>query len=65
MRPTFVHYPLRLMTGVHMHMWGKMMPRSGQPKYPVKISTGALALLASEADHMYVLVLCPYVGMEW
>lgn len=63
--PNFDHRPPKLMTEVQMHMWGKVMPKRGQPEYLARISTEALGLLASEANHMFVLVLCPYAGMDW
>jgi hypothetical protein len=64
-RPTFFHQPFRPMTQVWMHMWGKMIPKRGQLEFLARISTDALGLLASEDDHMFVMVLCPYVGLDW
>jgi len=65
MRPTFDHHPPRLMTKLHMHMWGDMMPKSGQTEYSARISIDALGMLTSEDGHMFFMVLCPYVGMDW
>ena len=48
-----------------MHMWGEMMPKRGQSEYPAKISSDALELLASEDDHMFVMMLCPYARLDW
>jgi len=48
-----------------MHMWGKMMPKRGQLKFSARISTNALGILASEVDHMFMMVSCPYVGLDW
>jgi hypothetical protein len=64
-RPTFVCHPSRLMTQVWMHMWGEMMPKRGQSEFPARISTNALGLLASEVNHMFVMVSCPYAGLDW
>jgi hypothetical protein len=64
-RPSFVCRPPRPMTEVWMHMWGEMMPKRGMPDFPARISREALQLLASEADHVFVMVSCPYVGMDW
>lgn len=65
MRPTFDRFPPKLMIEVQICMWSKMMPRRGLPEYPASISAQALALLESEADHMFILVLCLYVVMDW
>ena len=48
-----------------MHMWGKMMPKRGQSEYMAKISSDALELLASEDDHMFVMVSYHYAGWDW
>lgn len=65
MRHTFDCHPLRVMNDVQIHMWGELMPKRGQLEYPTKISAKELGLLASEDDNMFVLVLCPYVRMDW
>jgi hypothetical protein len=46
-------------------MWGKMIPKRGQPYFPAGIAPDALGLLGSAADHMFFMVLCPYVGLDW
>ena len=33
--------------------------------YLARISTHALELLASVDDHLFVMVPCPYVGLDW
>jgi len=48
-----------------MHMEGEMMPKRGMSEHPAKISTYPLALLASEDNHIFVMVSSPYVGMDW
>ena len=63
-RFTFDCHPPRSMTEVRMHMWGEMMPKRGQLEYPARISPVALQLLACEDDHMFIMVLCPYAGMD-
>lgn len=60
MRPTFDHIPPR-----QMHIWGNMMPKRGFLDYPAGISTWALGLLTSDDDHMFVLMSCVYVRMDW
>jgi hypothetical protein len=64
-RPTFFRHPSRLMTHVRKHMWGEMIPKRGQPVFLTRISTDALELLASEVDHMFVMVSCPYTRLDW
>jgi hypothetical protein len=64
-RSTFVHRPPTLMTEVWMHMWGKMIPNMGMPDFLARISREALQLLASETNHVFVMVSCPYTGMDW
>ena len=46
-------------------MWGEMMPKRGIPEYSARISSQSLELLGSEDDHMFMLVLCPYMGLDW
>lgn len=65
MRPTFNCRPPRMMNEVWIHMWGEMIPKRAQPKYLARISPEALQLLASEADHMFIMVSCTYAGMDW
>ena len=43
--PSFHHFPYRLMTEVHMHTWGKMMPRMGKPDFPSRIMLDVLEIL--------------------
>ena len=64
-RPTFFWQPHRLMLHVLMHMWGQMMPKRGEFDFSARISHDALELLANVDDHAYVLVPCPYVGLDW
>ena len=46
-------------------MWGQMMPKRGQSDFPAKISPNALEFLSIVDDHSFVLVPCPYVGLDW
>jgi len=62
--PNFDHHPPRSMIEACMHMWGEMIPKRGQPKYLARISIDALGLLTCEAKHMFILVPCPYAGMD-
>ena len=64
-RPNFDCHLPKLMTEVRMHMWGEMMLMRFQLEYPTRISTDVLGLLAGETDHMFIMVSCPYVGMDW
>jgi hypothetical protein len=64
-KPTFVYRPPRPMTEVWMHMWGEMIPKRGMPDFLARISREALQLLSSEANHMFVMMSCPYAGMDW
>ena len=48
-----------------MHMWGDMVPKGVLSEYLARISSDVLELLASEDDHMFVMVSCPYVGLDW
>jgi len=50
---------------VLMCMCGEMIPKSGQLEFLVKIFPDALVILGSAADHMFFMVLCPYVGLDW
>ena len=43
--PSFQHFPYRSMTEVHMHTWGKMMPRMGKPDFPSRIMLDVLEIL--------------------
>ena len=48
-----------------MHMWGQMMPKRGKTEFSARISHDALEFLASVDDHPFVMVPCPYVGLDW
>jgi hypothetical protein len=48
-----------------MHIWGEMMPKRGQLEFPVRIVPDELGLLGSAVDHMFVMVPCHYVGLDW
>jgi hypothetical protein len=50
---------------VQMHMWGEMMPKRGQLEFSSRISLDALGLLGSAADHIFVMVSCLYVCLDW
>ena len=41
------------------------MPKRGETEFSVRISHDALKLLASVDDHPFVMVSCPYVGLDW
>ena len=64
-RPTFFWQPCRTMMHVWMKMWGQMIPKRGLSDYPTRISTNALEFLASVDDHSFVMVSCPYIGLDW
>jgi hypothetical protein len=59
MRPNFFIWHSRSMNQVHMHMWNEMMPKRGQPKFLARISTNTLGILATKANHMFMMVSCP------
>ena len=48
-----------------MHMWGQMMPKREETLFPVRISDDALWLLASAFEHPFIMVPCPYAGLDW
>jgi hypothetical protein len=48
-----------------MCMLGEMMPKRGQPKFLARIFPDALGLLGNAVDHIFVMVSCPYVGLDW
>ena len=48
-----------------MHMSDDMMPKRGMPDFPARISRDVIDLLSNEADHVFMMVLCPYAGMDW
>ena len=64
-RPTFVCQPFRLLIQVQMYMLGEMMRKRGLSEYLARIFSDALELLASVDDHMFMMVPCPYAGLDW
>lgn len=64
-KPSFDRHPSRLITEVQINLWGKMMPKRGQLEYLGKISTDALGILVSEIEHMFFMLSCPYMEMDW
>ena len=48
-----------------MHMWVQMMPKREKNLFPVRISDDALELLASVDEHPFIMVPCPYAGLDW
>ena len=66
MRSAFVWKPRRLMLEAQMHMWGHMMPKRGETMFLARISHDALGLLASVDElHPFIMVPCPYAGLDW
>ena len=66
MRPSFVRQLRRPMFEARMHMWGQMMLKRGDTLFPARISHDSLDLLASvERLHPFILVPCPYAGLDW
>jgi hypothetical protein len=53
------------MTGVEIHMWGEMIPIRGMHDFPSRILREELDILSSEGDHISVMVLHPYIGIDW
>ena len=41
------------------------MLKRGKTVFPTRISHDALELLASVDDHPFVMVPCPYAGLDW
>ena len=41
------------------------MPKRGETEFSVRISHDALELLASVDEHRFVMVPCPYDGLDW
>ena len=62
--PSFQHFPYRPMTEVHMHTWGKMMPRRGKPDFPYRIMLDVVEMLESEEGHPLYIGAYPYVGLD-
>ena len=48
-----------------MHMWGQMMPKRGNTEFFTRISQDALDFLASVDENPFVMVPCPYAGLDW
>jgi hypothetical protein len=46
-------------------MWGEMIPKRGMPDFPARIFREEFDLLSSEIDHIFMMVSCPYAGMDW
>ena len=65
MRPSFVQQPCRPMLEARMHMWGQMMPKRGETEFSVRLSHDALELLSSVNEHSFIIVPCPYAGLDW
>ena len=65
MRPMIFQQPRRLMMDAPMHMWGQMMPKRGETMFPTRISNDALELLASVDKNPFIMVPCPYAGLDW
>ena len=66
MRPSFVRQPHRLMLEARMCMWGQMMPKRGDTMFPTRISHDALELQANVDEmHPFIMVPCPYAGLDW
>ena len=64
-RANFVRQPRRSMFNAQMHMWGKMIPKTGETVFPARISHDALELLTSVDENPFVMVPCPYAGLDW
>ena len=54
-----------MMDEVCMRMWGDMIPKSGKPKFPSRITLDVLEMLVSEDDHTLEMVPYPYDDMDW
>ena len=65
MRPSFLWQSCRPVTEARMHMWGPMMPKREESLFPMRISYDALELLASVDDNLFIMVPCPYDGLDW
>ena len=48
-----------------MRMWGQMMPKRGDTMLPARISDNALEFLASVDENPFIMVPCPYAGLDW
>ena len=41
------------------------MPKTGETVFLARISNDTLELLTSVEDHPFIMVPCPYVGLDW
>ena len=41
------------------------MPKRGDTEFLARISQDALELLASVDEHPFIMVPCPYAGLDW
>ena len=41
------------------------MPKREETLFPVRISDDALGLLANVFEHPFIMVPCPYAGLDW
>ena len=41
------------------------MPKRGETEFSMRISHDALELLASVDEHPFIMVPCPYAGLDW
>ena len=64
MRPNFLRYPRRPITEARMHKLGQMMPKREETLFPTRITHDALELLASVDEHPFIMVPCPYAGLD-
>ena len=53
------------MLHVQMQMWGQMMPKRGHSDFLSRISPDAVEFISIVNDHSFILVSCPYVGLDW
>ena len=41
------------------------MPKRGESEFSTRISCDALELLSSVDEHGFIMVSCPYAGLDW
>ena len=41
------------------------MPKRGETLFPARVLHDALELLASVDEHPFIMVPCPYAGLDW
>ena len=46
-------------------MWGHMIPKSCQPKFPARITTDVIEMLGNEDLPRLYMVPYPYVRLDW